>query len=202
MEEQTKEDIHFNNRILICDDNESLHQDFRKILNFTPRSKNDIEISNLEEELFSNTPGFRPTRDFDVSFRIDSAYQGKEAYDLVDKAYQENDPYAAIFMDVRMPPGWDGIVTLERIWRKYPYTEAVIVTAYSDYTWDEIIDALGLNDKLLFIKKPFDSTTVKQLAINLTYKWNLGLRARRHIKGLEVELQKRMEALVNTLKHM
>ncbi len=202
MQENLKPDINFNNRILICDDNESLHEDFKKILNFAPKTQNDIEINNLEEELFSNTPGFRPSRDYDISFRIDSAFQGKEAYEMMDKANDEGDPYAVVFMDVRMPPGWDGIVTVERIWRKYPYTEAVIVTAYSDYTWDEMVDALGVNDKLLFVKKPFDSTTVKQLAINLTHKWNMSLRARRHIEGLEDELQKRMDALVETIKHM
>ena len=200
--ELERENVEFNNRILICDDNEDLHKDFIKILNSSPKTNKDLEINNIEDELFRDDPEYHSVRDFDINFRIDSAYQGKQALKMAEQADAEGEPYAIVFMDVRMPPGWDGVLTIERIWRKLPFTEAVIVTAYSDYTWDEMIDKLGINDKLLFIKKPFDTLTVKQLALNLTNKWNLSFQARRHIYQMEQEIKKRMEALDKTIRGM
>ena len=192
----------FNNRILICDDNQDLHQDFIKILNTPPRSEVEVELNHIENELFKDDPEYRRRGDHHVQFRVDSAFQGKQALRMAELAHEEGDPYAIVFMDVRMPPGWDGVLTIERIWRKMPYTEAVIVTAYSDYSWDEMIDKLGVNDKLLFIKKPFDTLTIKQLALNLTNKWNLAKRAREHIAEMERELKTRIDLLDRTIRGM
>ena len=195
-------DVKFNNRILICDGNEDIHKDFRKVLNLAPKEDKEIEINSIEEALFEDDPEFSVSKDHHVTFQIDSAFQGKDALAMAEKASEEGVPYAVIFMDVRMPPGWDGVRTVEMIWKKLPYTEVVIVTAFTDYSWDEMIDKLGVNDKLLFIKKPFDSLTVKQLALNLTNKWNLAYQARSHIDLLEVEVQKRINALDKTLRGM
>lgn len=192
----------YNNHILICDDNEELHKDFAKILNSSPKNRRDEELSNIEDELFSDDPEYKTVKDCSIHFRIDSAFQGKEALRMAEKAAAEDDPYATVFMDIRMPPGWDGLVTIERIWRKLPYTEAVIVSAYSDYTWDEMIQRLGMNDKLLFIKKPFDTVTVKQLAMNLSHKWTRAKMARDHIAKMEKEIIHRMAALEETIRRM
>lgn len=192
----------FNNRILICDDNEDLHKDFLKILNSAPKSDKSIAIESLEDQIFEDDPEFKGVKEIHFEFQVDSAYQGKDALQMAEAAEKAGRPYAVIFMDVRMPPGWDGILTIERIWRKLPYTEVVIVTAFSDYSWDEMIDKLGVNDKLLFIKKPFDQLTVKQLALNLTNKWNLAFRARQHIAHMEKEVRRRMEALEKTIRGM
>ncbi len=204
MEEQmiTREDEAFNNRILICDDNEDLHRDFIKILNTAPRSEQDTVIHHIEDELFSDDPDYKVIKGVNFRFRIDSAFQGKQALQMAESAAAEGDPYSVIFMDVRMPPGWDGVVTIERIWRQLPFTEVVIVTAYSDYSWDEMIDKLGVNDKLLFIKKPFDAVTVKQLALNLTNKWNLAFKARDTLEKMEGEILKRMKVLDRTIRGM
>ncbi len=202
MDDLEHDKLAFNNRILICDDNEDLHKDFVKILNTAPKTERDLELNHIEDELFQDDPEYHGARDFNIKFRIDSAFQGKQALRMAEQAEAANDPYAIVFMDVRMPPGWDGILTIERIWRKLPYTEAVIVTAYSDYSWDEMIDKLGVNDKLLFIKKPFDTLTVKQLAMNLTNKWNLARRARAHIAEMETEIRRRMTALDKTIRGM
>ena len=71
-------------------------------------------------------------------FEIDSAYQGQEGLDLIEKSLLENRPYALAFVDVRMPPGWDGVETTCKIWEKYPDLQVVICTAYSDYSWEEM----------------------------------------------------------------
>jgi CheY-like chemotaxis protein len=192
----------FNNRILICDDTEDIHHDFRKILSFPARSEKEAAIEDFENALFSDEPDYSPGPRLSFDFQIDSAFQGKEALEMAERAHEAGKPYAVIFMDVRMPPGWDGILTVERIWKKLPLTEVVIVTAYSDYSWDEMVTKLGINDKLLFIKKPFDSTVVKQSTLNLLYKWNLNQRARQHIIEMDREILGRMKALDKAIRGM
>jgi len=77
----------------------------------------------------------RPGPLTDVEFEIDSAFQGQEGLAKVQHALNEGRPYAMAFVDVRMPPGWDGIETISRIWKMYPELQVVICTAYSDYSW-------------------------------------------------------------------
>lgn len=197
---QWPEDESFNNRILICDDNKAIHKDFHKVLSAAPRS---VSVSDIEEQLFEDDPDFQSDPDFaNVVFQIESAYQGQEALRMAEAAAAEGKPYAVIFMDVRMPPGWDGILTAEKIWEKLPQTEIVIVTAYSDYTWEEMIGKLGINNKLLFIKKPFDSLSVKQLALNLTNKWNTAYRTRRQFVEMQSEIMRRMKNLEQSIRDM
>src|SRR5699024_8806300 len=130
-------------------------------------NKGDEDLKEFEDELFGNTLKSRENIGTLAAYQIDNAYQGQEAVEMVAKAYEAGDPYSLIFMDVRMPPGMDGIQTIRQIWKRYPYTEIMICTAYSDYSWDKIIASLGSTDKLLFMKKPFDATALKQTALTL-----------------------------------
>jgi PAS domain S-box-containing protein len=177
-------------RILIVDDNPAIHEDFRKILG--GKSDAQSRLEDVEAGLFGegsasmNRPGFR----------IDSAYQGKEALGLVQKAIAEGDPYVMAFVDVRMPPGWDGIETLERIWQCSPELQAVICTAYSDYSWDDMTQRLGHTDNLLILKKPFETVEVLQLAHALTHKWALARQAKLRMEDLDRMVQQRTEELV------
>jgi two-component system sensor histidine kinase/response regulator len=189
-------------RILIVDDNLDIHEDFKKILLAHPDGK-DAETRSLEKTLFGreNDSGDRASAPF-PHYSIDDAYQGEEAIDMVDAAEHRNDPYAMVFMDIRMPPGIDGLETIERIWRRHPYLEIVICTAYSDYSWEQILRRLGPSDRLLFIKKPFDWVSVKQIALAVTTKGELGRAHRGHLKNLESEVEKRTGELRAMMKHL
>jgi len=99
------------------------------------------------------------------------------------------------FVDVRMPPGWDGVETIEKLWEVYPDLQVVICTAYSDYAWDELIAKVGRSDRLLILKKPFDNVEVLQLANALTEKWRLLQCARLRIDGLEQAVAARTQQL-------
>ena len=192
-----------NTRILIVDDNESIHEDFRKVL-IHEKNEDHAELDDLEAELFGEDDS-TPDSENDgeaLVYEVDSAMQGQEALAMVDKAAEEGRPYALIFMDVRMPPGWDGIETISRIWIKHPYVEMVLCTAYSDYTWDDIVAKLGSSDKLLFLRKPFDAVAVQQMALSLIKKWNLGEQARHYVKNLEKEVQQRTLQLNNLLEEL
>lgn len=183
-------------RILIVDDNESIHDDIEVILT-NHQNKRDSELSNLEDMLFGNDNGLEV--DFEdkkpVYYRIEHAYQGEESVKMVHQAEAEGDPYSLIFMDVRMPPGMDGVEAIKEIWDDYPFIEMVICTAYSDYTWDQIVKNLGVTDKLLFLKKPFDATALKQMALSLTTKWDLRQQSIDYTEKLEKEVEERTKDL-------
>lgn len=184
-------DSEFNNRILLVDDNEEIHRDFRKVL-CEKSSLNDEKLDQLVQTLFDEAPA---PQKHDVRFEIQSAFQGEEALEMIAYAESLGQPFAVVFMDVRMPPGLDGVQTIRKIWERFRFTEAVIVTAYSDYSWDHLVEELGISDKLLCIKKPFDPMTVKQLAVNLTKKWNTAFQVRSYIQKFEKEIGEKARAL-------
>jgi len=167
-----------NLRILIIDDNRAIHGDFRKIL--ADERTNDKSRA-METALFGEALDTRQT----IRFELDSAYQGKEGFEMVRRAVAEGRPYAMAFTDVRMPPGWDGVETAARIWEVDPEIQIVICTAYSDYSWDQMGEKLGQSDKLVILKKPFDNIEALQLATALTEKWNLARLAKFQLANLE-----------------
>lgn len=179
----------FQHRILIVDDNPAIHADFRKVLG--AESQTAYRLNELETTLFGQ-PSVPSRRSI---FRLESAYQGAEALAMVKRAFEENDPYSVAFVDVRMPPGWDGIETLSRLWECCSELQAVISTAYSDFTWEEITRRLGKADSLLILKKPFDIVEVLQLAHALTKKWELARQARLKMEDLDRMVQERTQAL-------
>src|SRR5262245_19737329 len=179
----------FSPRILVVDDNPAIHEDFRKILG--AKSETQSRLDNIESQLFGAVAASAEQ----AGFRIDSAHQGQEALSLVQKALQEGDPYVLAFVDVRMPPGWDGVETLERIWQCSRELQAVICTAYSDYSWDDMTRRLGHTDNLLILKKPFETVEVLQLAHALTQKWELARQAKLRMEDLDRMVRQRTEEL-------
>jgi signal transduction histidine kinase len=168
-----------NRRILIVDDNAAIHEDFRKIL--APEAVATQTMDNLESLLFGDTaPVAKRT-----SFELTSAYQGQEALIQVQAALAAGKPFAMAFVDVRMPPGWDGIETISRLWAVQPELQVVICTAYSDFGWDSITERLGASDSLVILKKPFDHVEALQLAHALTNKWTLAAQAALRTDELE-----------------
>ena len=161
-----------NHRILLVDDNPSIHLDFRDIL--CPNNTGSAAGKKLEAALFDEEPSGTDA----TTFELDSAYQGQEALEKVKQALAEKRPYAMAFVDVRMPPGWDGIETIAHIWEVDPELQVVVCTAYSDYSWEDMRARVGQPDSLLVLKKPFDNIEVQQIAHALTKKWLLNLQTR------------------------
>lgn len=177
-----------NRRILVIDDSPSVHKDFRKFLGDRPA---DPLLDETEGALFREAS--RET--MNVSFALDSAHQGEEGLAKVKAAVAAGQPYALAFVDVRMPPGWDGVETIAGLWAVDPELEVVICTAYSDYSWDEIDQRLGRSDQWLILKKPFEYIEVVQLAKSLTEKWKLARQARQRTEELEHRVVERTRQL-------
>lgn len=191
----TRDHTH-NRRLLIVDDNEDIHDDFRRILQ--PREEDTAALDNLEAMLLgevSATPR-APT------FELTSAYQGSEALAKVREALKDGNPYALAFIDMRMPPGWDGVETLARLWQEDQRLQAVICSAYSDFSWESVSARFGQTDRLLILKKPFDAVEVRQMACALVEKWNhrtASLRAEQALRGSEAQLRGLLQVLPDAL---
>ena len=175
-------------RILVIDDNLSIHDDFRKIL--VPVAKTS-PVDAMEAALFDTEVKSAAT----VAFEMDSATQGQEGLAKVEAALAAGQPYALAFVDGRMPPGWDGVETIARLWMAQPDLQIVICTAYSDYSWEQIIERVGQSDSLVILKKPFDTVEVLQLAHAMTRKWELNLQACLKTETLEAMVRERTNAL-------
>jgi len=171
-------------RILIVDDSRAIHDDFRKILALASQAP---DAEENESALFGGPPKLSLRK----AFEVDSAYQGEEALQRVQRSLTQGRPYALAFVDIRMPPGWDGIETITQVWKVDPDLQVVICSAYSDYSWDEMIGAIGQSDRLVILKKPFDVVEVLQLANALAAKWELLQAVRRHVAELEERIRLR-----------
>lgn len=177
-----------NRRILLIDDTPSIHDDFRKIL--MPTVETNQALDDMESALFGDTskPEVR-------TFELHSAYGGEEGLQLLTTAMAEKRPYALAFVDMRMPQGWDGAKTIEELWTVDPGLQVVVCTAYTDYSWDELLYRLNGHDRLLILKKPFDNIEVQQMANMLANKWDMARRASLQTIHLEQLVAQRTQAL-------
>jgi PAS domain S-box-containing protein len=178
-----------NRRILVIDDNRGIHNSFREILRGAASDKSTLD--EAEAGLFGETPAGRRT----LGFTMESAYQGEEGVELVRAALDKGQPYAMAFVDMRMPPGMDGLETIIKLWELDSDLQVVICTAHSDYGWHDLQAKLGSSDRLLILKKPFDIIEVRQMAEALCSKWELLRRSRHHLEELEARVTERTQNL-------
>jgi CheY-like chemotaxis protein len=142
-------------KILVVDDNPAIHGDFHKVLVTDPPP---ADFNAVGSALFDETP------DSESSYNLDFALQGEHAIEMVRNALKAQKPYGLAFVDVRMPPGIDGVQTIQQLVRLDPSLQCVICTAYSDYTPESARQKIGLTDGLVFISKPFDPAIIRKLA--------------------------------------
>ncbi len=179
-------------RILIVDDEKAIRDSYRSILTTEdPIKPIDDKASTLfaeeTEPSMLSMDGLLGGDDGEMiieeelatgHYDIDEIDQGAGAVDLVRKSLDTNQPYSLVFMDVRMPPGIDGVEAAKQIRKLDPDIEIVIMTAYSDYNLEEIVDKVGNPDRLLYFHKPFNSEQIKHLASSLTQHWYLEKKRR------------------------
>lgn len=183
-------------RILVIDDNESIHADFRKV--FEPEER-PTSLLRAKAALFGKTtPAENTAR---PKFKLDCAQQGQEGLRMVQAAREAGEPYQVAFVDMRMPPGWDGLETIRHIWQVDAEIQVVVCTAFSDHDVDEINSVLGYSDRLLVINKPFDRAEVIQAANALSEKWRLKRAAGTRLDELEHLVQERTAEIEHALLH-
>lgn len=147
-------------RILVVDDNPKIHEDFRKVLcNERPEV---AALNDLESLMFETEAEASPQR-----YKLDSAYQGEQALEMARRALAEGKPYLLAFVDMRMPPGWDGLQTMIELKRLDPNLQFVVCSAYSDYNSEEVNRRLQITGSLLHLAKPFTADDIRQIAFIL-----------------------------------
>jgi diguanylate cyclase (GGDEF)-like protein len=190
-----------NRRILIIDDNAAIHHDFRKVLCTSDEEEAQATLALLEADLL----GERPVGSTRPRFEIESAHQGQEGVEMAQRALAARRPYAMAFVDMRMPPGWDGLQTIEQLWKVDSHVQVVICSAHTDYDWTEVVDRLGHSDKLLVLRKPAEPIEILQCANALTRKWENDRLIRDQMERLEHVISVRthgLEAANRQLRHL
>ena len=177
-------------RVLIIDDNPSIHRDFELV--FLDESEN-AELDADDQRIYGTSVSAaaadkRP-------YILEHAHSGLEGVDKVTADKAAGRLFQLAFVDIRMP-GMDGLETIERIWKIDPRIQVVICTAYADYSQEDLTRRLGHTDKLLLLKKPFDSIEVTQLARTLTEKWYLARQAALKLEQMELLVSQRTQKLL------
>ncbi len=175
-------------RVLIVDDNPEIHQDIHKILK--RRQANDT-LDEVESLMFGSERSASPS----ILYEVSDAFQGQEALEMVIKAWEAEAAYDLAIVDMRMPPGWDGVETIERLWDVDPDLHIIICTAYSDHTWEGVLQRLGSHDKLIILKKPFDDCELMQAVRALSEKRRLQSEARVNYDTLQQLVTQRTREL-------
>ncbi|MFO0837373.1 MAG: EAL domain-containing protein [Phycisphaerae bacterium] len=184
-------------RLLLIDDNTDIHDAFRQI--FARESKPSGFQLDKTRLFGAAVTAERP--DTAVEIAVECALQGQLGVQQVESALAINDPYMVAFVDMRMPPGWDGLTTIEQLWRVDSRVQIVICTAYTDHSLDEITKRLGRSDRLIILKKPFDNIEVIQLATTLSEKWLAERAAECNRSELKQIVQERTAEIEHALLH-
>ena len=179
----------WNYRVLVVDDQREIHQDFEEMLTpgLTGASTDDLAAvfdSEVDES-------FLP------QFTLFHARSGAEAYDIIKTAIETDNPIAVAYIDIRMPPGMDGIETTRRIRTIDENIEIVLMTAYTDKSLGEIVREMELLHKLLYIRKPFAREEIQQITVALAEKWNVESELEDKRQQLEISNQ-RLEAVLDS----
>jgi len=179
-----------NRRILIVDDQQDLREQLAKLLARSgKKSSTQSLVQQMRSRLLGADAGAGEDSDTEPSYYVDTAGQGQEGYELVRAAVEQGRPYAVMFLDMRMPPGWDGMETAKRIREVDRNLEIVIMTAYADHDQKEIAETVGVPEKLLYIKKPFQAEEIHQLALSLSAKWTMEQAEVARRQALEVMIR-------------
>ncbi len=181
-------------RILIIDDNPDIHCDFKAILHKRTKvtSLDELTAEYFGEKVLKSSSN--------KIYELDCVFQGEDGVEKAGRALSEEKPYMLAFVDMRMPPGWDGLETVEHLWKVDPNLQIVICSAYSDYSWEEIFKRIGETDNLLILKKPFDTIEVAQLASALTEKWVTKRQASLKLNEIELMIEGRTSELARANK--
>lgn len=182
-------------RVLVVDDNESIHNDFRKIL---VEPTDTLELDTLEA-MFHPETSYTTTKARTMTV-LHAANQGAEAVKMVKDSVARAEPYDVAFVDLRMPPGMNGVETIRQLHRADIDLQVVLCTAFTDYNWHTILEQLGTTDRLLILKKPFDPVEVQQMVAALVEKRRLSRCNASNINMLEQQVRMRTKRLAQALK--
>lgn len=169
-------------RVLVVDDQPIIHRVFAATFRTTAESAMQHDQNQL-------------------SIQMESAYQSEEAIALTTERAANNQFFDLAFVDLHMPPGAGGIETIKGLWKADPLLPIVICTAHSDVSGSDLINELGVSDRLQILKKPFDAIEVQQLALTISKRRTLETESRRRMDELDNRVRERTSELLAAKEH-
>jgi len=176
-----------NKRILVIDDNASIHEDFKKVLGLPVQDKSISEIEEMNQDLF----GVKLAR-AGVGFDLSFALTGNRGCLLVAEAIEAGCPFGLVFLDQYLPD-LDVISIITTIWEKAPRTEIVMISTFAVDSWQAPVEELGLTSRLLFLRKPIDTLVLRQMALSLLEKYSLSEKSSNATDQLPGERERQLE---------
>jgi len=163
--------------ILLVDAEAAIHGDFREIL---ARAESTAADRRDAGELFPDPIGPAEALRFEVA----TAERGEDGLELLRSANRAGRPFAIAFIAARTKAGWGGVETTREFWRESPDLQVVLCIESADYSWRETVRQLGVSDRLLILRKPFEEIEVLQLSHSLARKWQLAGEVRAQLERL------------------
>ncbi len=183
-------------RILIVDDDKNVWNAYKSVL--APEEQNS---KTMLESLLDETLDDAKDNNQSVAYTLTFMSQGEEACRHIEEQKKQQQFYSIAFIDVRMPPGWDGITTAQKMTAIDKEIEIVIVTAYTDISRENIVKKIGRPEKLLYLRKPFDGEELSQIALQLTTKRQLFQQEKKQQQAIErlLEENKRVRRFLDNI---
>lgn len=187
-------------RILIVDDEQNVLEAYRQVFaGPQPPDGKETRLDELESRLFKSAAPAQLIPAFELCL----CRQGPEAVAAVQESIDKSTPFAVAFLDVRMPPGPDGVWAAARIRALDPFVNIVIVTAYSDLSPAKINQQVQPPDRLLYMQKPFHTHEIQQFALALSAKWQAEkelLTTNQHLDHLVQERTRELTLAIEALE--
>ncbi|MDX1405151.1 MAG: response regulator [Woeseiaceae bacterium] len=150
-------------RILIADDDEYILDCYREAFGDIDISDNLRTLDALDAELFDS--------DTDIvdapKFSVVACKQGDDAINLAKEAANDGNPFDVVILDVRMPPGIDGVEAGSAIRKLDPDVEIVFVTGYSDVPREELERRVPPPMRLHYFNKPISFIKLAEDVANI-----------------------------------
>lgn len=145
-------------KVLIADDDEYVLKCYREA--FTePESTRELRaLDALSAELFDS----RSAPQQEIRFEVTACSQGADAISLAQQAANDGQPFDVVILDVRMPPGIDGVEAGSQIRRIDADVDIVFVSGYSDLPLAELRRRVPPPLRLHYFRKPLSFTRLAQ----------------------------------------
>ena len=180
------------NRVLVVDNDASQIAEYVACLGEDFEADNSTDTLTGLEKVFL---GEETDVEHNPRFEVHSRNQGDTAVEAVQHALERKQPFAAVILELDLPPGIGGIETAQQIRALDPYVNIVIVSGSSDANPENLGKKIPPADKVFFFRKPFHGVECRQLAAALCGKWHADLALRLANEDLERRVEERTAAL-------
>ncbi len=173
-------------RILVVDDEQSIHNFYKEVL---CADRMDLSVLALVDDS-------TPPPVIKSPYRIDHAYSGVEGVEAVAAAVEVGDPYVIILLDIRMPPGFDGIIAAQKIRELDKLVKIILISAYADYTLSDIREQIGVNFD--FLSKPTRREELLQLTSLQARQWEMAKELEESTQSL-IHTNQKLESIISSI---